>query len=401
MERVFAMPDLGEGLEEGRVVEWLVAEGDEIALNQPLVEIETAKAAVEIPSPFAGRVLKIHGRVGDAVPVDHPLVTFELAPGSVAAPAVPAVAPLDPDVTGPVRATIAAYPPTAERHPGTPVRATPPVRKLAKEIEVEIETVDGSGPGGRVTEADVRRVAQLTQRVTTEGIVAAAVHEEMGSRLLPVDAVRQEIAGVLERQAAIPQVTTFRIVDCSALEGFRTDVGMSPLPIFVAALCTSVRDHPLLNAAWREDMIETREKVNVGLAVDTDRGLLVPVVQDAGRRGIADLTAEIHRLAEDARAGRLALEDKLATATIAVSNTGSYGSEAGTPILAPGTSVTLAFGVIAPRPLVVDGAVVARPAATISLTFDHRVLDGATAGRALTELVSLLESAERLGGLPR
>jgi pyruvate/2-oxoglutarate dehydrogenase complex dihydrolipoamide acyltransferase (E2) component len=275
------------------------------------------------------------------------------------------------------------------------------VRKLAKEMDVEIETVSGSGPGGRVTEADVRRVAQRKHRVTTEGIVAVAVHEEMGSRLLPVDAVRQEIASVLERQAAIPQVTTFRTADCAALEGFRTDVGMSPLPIFVAALCEVVRDHPLLNAAWREDMIETREKINVGVAVDTEHGLLVPVVQDAGRRGIADLAAEIHRLARDARAGTLALEDKLATETIAVSNTGSYGSEAGTPILAPGTSVTLAFGVIAPRPLVVDGAVVARPAATISLTFDHRVLDGATAGRALTELVSLLESAERLGGLPR
>jgi pyruvate dehydrogenase E2 component (dihydrolipoamide acetyltransferase) len=150
-----------------------------------------------------------------------------------------------------------------------------------------------------------------------------------------------------------------------------------------------------------EDMIEYREKINVGLAVDTERGLLVPIVQDAGRRGIGDLAEEIHRLAEDARGGTLALEDKLATATIAVSNTGSYGSEAGTPILSPGTSVTLAFGVIAPRALVVEGAVVARPAATISLTFDHRVLDGATAGRALTELVSLLESPERLGGLPR
>jgi 2-oxoisovalerate dehydrogenase E2 component (dihydrolipoyl transacylase) len=128
---------------------------------------------------------------------------------------------------------------------------------------------------------------------------------------------------------------------------------------------------------------------------------MVPILQDAGRRGIGEIATEIERLAMGARNGSLALEDKLATATIAVSNTGSYGSEAGTPILSPGTSVTLALGVIEPRALVVDGEVVARPAATISMTFDHRVLDGATAGRALTDLVALLESPERLGGLPR
>jgi len=169
----------------------------------------------------------------------------------------------------------------------------------------------------------------------------------------------------------------------------------------LAALCTIVRDHPLLNANWLEDMIEYRDAVNVGLAVDTVRGLLVPVIQDAARRGIDEIAAEVDRLASGARDGSLALEDKLATATIAVSNTGSYGSEAGTPILSPGTSVTMALGVIQPRALVVDGAVAARLAATLSLTFDHRVLDGATAGRALTDLVALLESPERLGGLPR
>jgi pyruvate dehydrogenase E2 component (dihydrolipoamide acetyltransferase) len=329
------------------------------------------------------------------------LATFELAAGSVAAEPTPAVAPLDEDSGSPVRATIAAYPPVAERHAGTPVRATPPVRKLAKEIGVAIDTVDGSGPGGRVTESDVRRVAELTQRFAAEEIVAVTVSEDLGSRLEPVSPVRQAIAAALTQQAAIPQVTTFRTVDCSALERSRTEIGTSPLPLVVAALCEVVRDHPILNAGWLEDMIEYREKINVGLAVDTERGLLVPIVQDAGRRGIADLAEEIRRLGEDARGGTLALEDKIATATIAVSNTGSYGSEAGTPILSPRTSVTLAFGVIAPRALVVEGAVVARPAATISLTFDHRVLDGAAAGRALTDLVSLLESPERLGGLPR
>jgi len=208
------------------------------------------------------------------------------------------------------------------------------------------------------------------------------------------------IAVNLERQAAIPQVTTFRTVDCSALQAFRVEVGISPLPIVLAAVARTASQHPLLTAVWGGDQLLPRSEVSVGLAVDTDRGLVVPVLHDADTKTLAEIAEDIGRLAEAARSGSLAPED-LTGATIAVSNTGSYGSEAGTPILSPGTSVTLAFGVIQDRALVVDDAVVARPAATISLTFDHRVLDGAAAGRALTDLVALLQSAERLGELPR
>jgi 2-oxoisovalerate dehydrogenase E2 component (dihydrolipoyl transacylase) len=355
-ERVFTMPDLGEGLEEGKIVSWLVAAGDEVTLNQPLVEVETAKAAVEIPSPFAGRIVTLHGAEDDDVPVGAPLVTFDVA--------------------------------------GAPgVRATPPIRKLAKDLGVELEVIDGTGPQGRVTEDDVRRAADLGE--------ASAADEDLRVETLPVVPIRRTIAARLSEQAAIPQVTTFRTVDCGALTDLRRELGVSPLPIVLAALCRTIQTHPLLNARWADDRIELRGKVNVGIAADTERGLVVPVLQDAGRRGIAGLADELRRLAEAARAGTLAVEDLSSTATIAVSNTGSYGSEAGTPILSPGTSVTMAFGVISDRALVLDGAVVVRPAATISLTFDHRVLDGAVAGRALTDLVALLESAERLGELPR
>ncbi|HEY7762970.1 MAG TPA: 2-oxo acid dehydrogenase subunit E2, partial [Actinomycetota bacterium] len=187
---------------------------------------------------------------------------------------------------------------------------------------------------------------------------------------------------------------------CSALEGFRAGLGVSPLPVVVAALCRTIGDHPDLNAAWSADGVEERPDVHVGLAADTERGLVVPVVRDAGSLGIAALTAEIRRLAEAARAGSLTL-DELTGATVAVSNTGSYGSEAGTPILSPGTSITLALGLIAPRALVVDGEVVARPAATLSCTFDHRVLDGAAVGRALNDLTEHISSTERLEDLPR
>ncbi|HJX08458.1 MAG TPA: dihydrolipoamide acetyltransferase family protein [Actinomycetota bacterium] len=392
MERVFHMPDLGEGLEEGRIVAWLVAEGEDVALNQPLVEVETAKAAVEIPSPFAGRIVVLHGDVDTDVPVGAPLTTFDVD-------AVPAPLP-ETDDTEPRTARISAAVRIGEQR-DVPVKATPPVRKRAKDLGIDIGTVNGTGPDGRITEDDVRRVAEHIGRPDRDGVVAVAVHQDVGSRLEPVGEVRHAIAATLTSQIQIPQVTTFRTVDCTELERARRELGVSPLPIVVAALAAVARDHPLLNAMWLEDMIEFRDAVNVGLAVDTERGLMVPVLQDAGRRGIGDIAAEIDRLATAARNGSLAFEEKVATATIAVSNTGSYDSEAGTPILSPNTSVTIALGVIQPRALVVGDDIVARPAATLSMTFDHRVLDGATAGRALTDLVALLESPERLGGLPR
>ena len=373
-ERVFAMPDLGEGLEEGEIVAWLVAEGDEVALNHPIVEVETAKATVEIPSPFAGRVVTLHGAAGDAIPVGAPLVTF-----AVEGPAKPAPERGDAE---PEPAGVRPAPPAIEPRPAGGAAATPPVRKLAKELGVDIRTVEGSGPGGRVTEADVRRAA---------GAAAPAPG---------IDPIRREIAATLSRQAAIPQVTTFRTVDCTELQIFRKELGVSPLPVLLAALCRTIEGHPLTNARWAEDRLETRGMINVGIAADTERGLVVPVLRDAAGKGIAALASEIKRLAEGARAGKLALEDIAPVATIAVSNTGSYGSEAGTPLLSPGTGVTLAFGVINDRALVVDGRVEARPAATFSLTFDHRVLDGAAAGRALTDLVAILQSAERLRDLP-
>jgi len=387
MERVFPMPDLGEGLEEGRIVEWLVAEGDEIALNQPLVEVDTAKAAVEIPSPFAGRIARLHGAEGQDVPVGSPLVTFTVA-GEEGGDA-----PAD-------LARVRSYEATIERPSANGrAKATPPVRKLARELGVDVETIDGTGPEGRVTETDVRGAA--TRPAMDDNMFAVTVSADLGSDMVPLDAHRRAIAENLTRQAAIPQVTTFRTVDCSAVEAMRQQIGLSPLPIVVAALAQTVGAHPLLNAAWGTQHIELRRRVNVGIAVDTDRGLVVPVLQGAEARGLEALAGEITRLADEARRGVLALEDQVAPATIAVTNTGSYGSEAGTPILSPGTSVTLAFGVIQPRALVIDDQVVARPAATISLTFDHRVLDGAAAGRALTDLVALLESRERLEGLPR
>jgi pyruvate/2-oxoglutarate dehydrogenase complex dihydrolipoamide acyltransferase (E2) component len=369
-ERVFAMPDLGEGLEEGEIVSWLVAEGDEVTLNQPIVEVETAKATVEIPSPFTGLIAKLHASAGDAVVVGAPLLTFEVLGGVPSDP----VEPRRP----------------AEQLAGT-VAATPAVRKRAKDLGVDLATVTGSGPGGRVTAGDVER-ADDGKAVTEADTVAERV---------PVSPTRRTIARRMERSAAIPQVTTFRTVDATSLEAVRAELDVSPLPLFIAAVCRTVASHPILNAAWADDAIVLHRTVHAGIAVDTERGLFVPVIRDAGSRGAAGLSAEIRRLAGAARAGSLS-PDEATGATISVSNTGSYGSEAGTPLLNPPNAVTIALGVIQPRALVTrGGAVEARPACTISLTFDHRVLDGAAAGRALTDLVDLLEDADALRELPR
>jgi 2-oxoisovalerate dehydrogenase E2 component (dihydrolipoyl transacylase) len=393
-ERVFTLPDLGEGLEEAVVNEWLVGEGDDVALNQPFVEIETAKATVEVPAPFAGRIAKLHAAAGATIAVGAPLVTFEVGSDGGDAGA-PAAGPEEASTRIAAGDAASGSTPVEARH-ATPRRgpaaaaampptSTPAVRKLAKDLGVDLSAVSGSGPGGRVTRQDVERVS-------------SGADGEFD--LVPVSLVRATIARNLEAVAAVPQVTTFRTVDATALDVVRSELGVSPLPLFVRALAEMCAEHRSLNASWSDEGIRLHRRVNVGIATDTERGLIVPVIRDAGSKGVTAIAEEIARLAERARSNALT-SDEVSNATIAVSNTGSYGSEFGTPLLNPGHAVTIALGVIEPRALVVDGRVEARPACTLSLTFDHRVLDGATVGRAFGELVGLLESRERLGALPR
>jgi len=348
-QREFLLPDLGEGLEDARILSWLVSVGDDVKLNQPLVEVETAKADIEIPSPFSGRVAKLHAAVGGSVAVGAPLVTIDVTEGAEG-----------------------------------PVAATPAVRKLARELGVDIEGVAGTGPEGRITREDVERAGG--------GGVSDVDRIE-------VPAGRRATAESLQRAYAIPQVTTFRTVDCSELEALRHELRMSPLPIVVRALAEVCLAHPMLNSSWSGSTILVHHRVNVGVATDTERGLIVPVVHDSHERTIGEIAAEVDRLAAAAREGSLTRED-LVGATITMTNTGSYGSEFGTPILAPGNAAVLGLGAIAPRALVVGGEPVARPACTLSLTFDHRVLDGATVGRAITDLVDLLQDRGRLRRLP-
>jgi 2-oxoisovalerate dehydrogenase E2 component (dihydrolipoyl transacylase) len=460
-ERAFLLPDLGEGLEEAEVVQWLVAEGDVVELNQPLVEVNTAKALVEIPSPFEGRIAKLHAEVGAVVDVGSPLVTFEVegaegeaqgsgetggAAGSAMAEAdaeaeaeeestragaqaamettpadaveeaeragVPGGAPEQPSTSGPRRRAVLVGYGVAEEddtEPGAaaapdgagPVAATPPVRRLAKDLGVDLAAVTGSGPSGRITREDVERAASTGTAPVRTG--------DADVERIPVRGIRRLVAEKMARSVReIPHVTTFLTVDCSQLVAFRDELERrggrraGPLAVIVRALVEVCRRHPLLNASFDAAAAEivVHRSVHVGVATDTERGLVVPVVRDAATKGITAIAEEIARRSEAARDGSIRPEE-MGGSTITVSNVGTFGAEFGTPIINHPESAILATGVIEPRALVVDGEVVPRPAMTLSLSFDHRLLDGAQAGRALRDLADVLESPFELGRLPR
>jgi pyruvate/2-oxoglutarate dehydrogenase complex dihydrolipoamide acyltransferase (E2) component len=256
-ERVFRLPDLGEGLEEAEISSWLVAEGDEVALNQPLVEVETAKAVVEIPSPLAGRVVSLHAAEGSTLAVGDPLVTVSMVGEEVAAvgPSLPAS-----------------------------VAATPAVRATAKRLGVDLSGISGTGPEGRVTRADVENAAAAGGSPT--------VPEDV--EVVRISAVRRAIAETLAKVVReVPQVTTWRTVDCSALEALRRGLGVSPLPVVVRALAEVCVEHPWLSGSYLAERgeIHLHRRMHIGIATDTERGLVVPVVRDVGTMGIGEVAA--------------------------------------------------------------------------------------------------------------
>jgi pyruvate dehydrogenase E2 component (dihydrolipoamide acetyltransferase) len=398
--RDFLLPDLGEGLEDAEVVQWLVAEGDRVQLNQILVEVNTAKASVELPSPWAGVVERLHAAPGDVVPVGTALVTVRMddATESAAGGRVPLLVGygVDESADAPPPAPVTA---AAVDAGASAAAATPAVRKLAKDRGVDLAALSGSGPGGRITRDDVERASQ-----------------EAGSPLSvedvdvePVRGVRRIVAERLTRSVReIPQVTTFITLDASAVQAFRQHLAgasgdrISPLPIVIKALADACGAHRPLNASFSAERSEILlyRRVHVGVATDTDRGLVVPVVRDVDAKGIGRIADDVARLVAAARDGSIGPDD-LTGATITVTNVGTFGAESGTPIIDPPQGAILAVGLIEPRALVVNGAVEARPACTLALTFDHRLMDGAQAGRALRDVRDLLQDPSRLEALPR
>jgi pyruvate dehydrogenase E2 component (dihydrolipoamide acetyltransferase) len=437
----FKLPDLGEGLTEGEILKWLVSVGDTVTLNQPIVEVETAKAAVEIPAKWAGRVSAIFHEEGSTVEVGTPIIAIDTSPSSSPSPspspgpaALAAVEvagdePTEPGIVGgpapggrtPVlvgygpRTTAAkrrprqaggersASPPTASPatradqppRPEAPVLAKPPVRKLARDLGIDLAGIAGSGPDGSITREDVLAAQPAPP-------VPAFTAGEREQRV-PVKGVRKLTAENMVASAfSAPHVTEFLTVDVTramrALERLRAvpgwqDVRLSPLLLVAKAVLLAVRRHPMVNSSWAESEIVVKDYVNLGIAAATERGLVVPNIKDAGRLSLRELAEALTALVTTAKEGRTAPAD-MTGGTFTITNVGVFGVDTGTPILPPGEAAILAFGAVREMPWVHRGKIRVRQVTTLSVSFDHRIIDGELGSRFLRDVGAFLTDPE-------
>ncbi|MFW3172211.1 dihydrolipoamide acetyltransferase family protein [Geodermatophilus sp. CPCC 206100] len=479
--RQFKLPDVGEGLTEGEILQWLVAVGDTVTVNQPLCEVETAKAAVELPSPWAGTVTALLHDAGATVDVGSPIITIDIG-GSAPAPdgdgagaevqagliggAAPGgrtavlvgYGPRTTEARRRPRRAVHAHPAPAQlpgadygsggtdhppllttapdattkpvRHGGLEVGrqaeahalaedaatalvarpgqgrprplAKPPVRKLAKDLGVDLAALTGSGAGGVITRADVEAAAgrvTAAEPVPVPQPLAPVAAGEV--QRIPIKGVRKHTAAAMVASAfTAPHVTEFLTIDVTRMMKLRTrlaarpefaGVKVSPLLFVAKALLLAVRRHPMVNSSWDEaaQEIVVHGQVNLGIAAATPRGLVVPNVKDADRLSLAELAGALAELTETARAGRTAPAD-MTGGTITITNVGVFGVDTGTPILNPGESAILAFGAVREMPWVHKGKVRPRQVTQLALSFDHRIIDGELGSRFLADVGALL-----------
>ena len=473
----FKLPDVGEGLTEADIVRWHVQPGDQIAVNQIIVEIETAKAVVELPSPYAGTVASLLVPEGATADVGTPIISVEVGGGqggSAPAQAVPAEAAVqrqiaqDEDLVPAPPVDIASEPgmigspaPKAERQavlvgygvklgtttrrqrknasaappaaaaaaaaPAAPARpagaassagagqqalangaaaghalAKPPVRKLARDLGVDLTVLAGSGPDGSITRDDVQQAA-ASGAVAERVPVPAAVVSAAGAReeRIPIRGVRKHTAAAMAASAfTAPHVTEFLQIDITqtmaatarlrALPEF-AEVRVSPLLLVAKALLVAAARHPMINSSWDDaaQEIVVKRYVNLGIAAATERGLIVPNIKEAQALSLPELARALAGLAETARAGKSTPAD-LSGGTITITNVGIFGVDTGTPILSPGEAAILAFGQVKDAPWVVDGALAVRKVCTLALSFDHRLVDGDLGSAVLRDVGAML-----------
>ena len=489
----FRLPDAGEGLTEAEILKWYVKPGDMVTVNQTIVEIETAKAAVELPCPFAGAVTELLVAEGATVDVGTPILTVDVdpegapgvppaaqahpedlvpplpeeaavepgligspAPGgrtavlvgygprsvvakrrprkngapagrsapaqSVPAQSVPAQSALAPEQSVPEQsapepaAVLQTEPASTEpARPGSnghgvSVLAKPPVRKLARDLGVDLGTVTGSGDGGVITRADIEAAARTatqpepaaTGSAATPVAPAAPTWDASREQRIPIKGVRKHTAAAMVASAfTAPHVTEWLTVDMTETMRLRDRVAgatefagvkVSPLVFAARALLLAVRRHPMVNSAWDEQAQEivVKEYVNLGIAAATPRGLVVPNVKDAGRLTTRELAEAIKELTDTARAGKTTPAD-MSGGTITITNVGVFGVDGGTPILNPGETAILALGAVRETPWVVDGQLTVRQVCQLSLSFDHRIVDGELGSRFLADIGALLQ----------
>ena len=385
MASVFELPAVGDTMVEAEIVEWLVAVGDEVDLDQPICSVETDKSVVEMTTPYRGTVLALGGEPGDVIEVGQPLIV-------VGAPGEEAPASTEPGTDDAALGTSTA---TAEMdaaepdqtagsdgaEPGAAPKAMPKVRRMARERSVDLAAVAGTGPGGSITVADLEAAARSG-----------------GERRERLSAVRRSIARHLtESVRTIPQFTAMVEADAANLLAARAAAAEEadrPVPldaVLMAALVATLADHPVMNARLDGDDIVYYDRYDIGVAVDAPDGLTVPVVRAADRLSAPELAAEIRRLAAAAR-NRTLEPGELTGATATVNNVGAVGIVAGTPILPVGTSMIAAFGRVRPAVQWRDGEPTEAPVITVCATFDHRIIDGGAAGRFLTQLKDQIEA---------
>jgi pyruvate dehydrogenase E2 component (dihydrolipoyllysine-residue acetyltransferase) len=366
----FKLPDLGEGLTEGEIARWLVAVGDHVAEDQPLVEIATDKTTVEIPSPAEGEVTSILAAEGDVVPVGTVIVVIGGEPNAEP----PSAGDLGSEE--PASNSLLQAPEAAAASAGR-VQATPLVRRIAQELGVDLVSVTPTGPGGRVTEDDVRNAA---------GGASNSLLQASEGRREKVRGIRRQIVEHLTRaHHEVPAVTYVEECDFS-----NVDLKLL-LPTVLRATAESLREFPELNARLEGDEIVYLDRYDLGVAVQTDAGLVVPVVRDCATRSVEELRADVDALAEKARAGSLSPEE-LRGSTFTVTSAGKLAGLFVTPLVNHPEVGILGVHRIAPRPVVRDGEVVVRPVGNISVTFDHRVVDGARAAQFTLAVIEKLQA---------
>ncbi len=437
----FPLPDVGEGLTEAEIVSWKVKAGDTVTLNQVLVEIETAKSLVELPSPFAGTVTALLVEEGQTVEVGTPIITVSTdgeAPATRAptAPMAEAVADVKSTVASEASTTAGpgadksgavlvgygssghggsrrrrgASPDAPTEQPmastrltsvpasaASPIIAKPPIRKLAKDLGVDLAAVLATGLAGEITRDDVIR--QASQASVFRNIETPEWGTEREERI-PVKGVRKAIAAAMVQSAfSAPHVSIFTDVDATRTMEFVkrlknspdfAGVRVSPLLIMAKALIWAVRRNPAVNSSWTDKEIVVHHYVNLGIAAATPRGLIVPNVKDAHALSLIDLATALEQLTITARDGKTQPAD-MTNGTITITNIGSYGMDTGTPIINPGEASIVALGTIKQKPWVVDGEVRPRFVTTVGASFDHRIVDGDVASRFVADLASVLE----------
>lgn len=419
----FKLPDIGEGIHEGEILKWFVKEGEHIEEDDPLCEVQNDKAVVEIPSPVEGEVLEIHVQEGEVAIVGDPLIKIDAegheSDEEVEQPTEEPKAKAEEETKAEAKTSDADDQPTGQAtttDSSKRVIAMPSVRKYAREQEVNIQEVSGSGKNGRVLKEDVDAFASGDQKVASEdtGTAETTTPEEKAAPVIQgeypesrekMSGIRKVIANAMvNSKTKAPHVTLMDEVDVSALVEHRKrfkevaaeqDIKLTYLPYVVKALISASKKHPMLNAMLDDDTDEIVHKhyYNIGIAADTERGLVVPVVKDADRKSIFEISAEINELAEKARDGKLTAEE-MKGASNTISNIGSAGGQWFTPVLNYPEAAILGIGRIADKPIARNGEVVIAPVLALSLSFDHRIIDGVVGQEALNQIKRLLHDPQ-------